>query len=493
VILADAVDYAEQAALLLRRRRLRQHKAVTRLRDLQATLSPKQAAYVLSPSPRRRLLGSRQSGKSHSIAVDHILCGFESRCDSMYIAPTSKSARNAVWSKFHALNLEYELQIEMMEGLFRAIYPNRSTCDFEGAHDIARVHRLRGKTISGKLTGDESGFFPERIIRELAGPVATAMFLTGRQRIAFASSPALQRRGFFFELGSNAAWEQHKLTAEDNPVIKDVARALRDLREASGWTEVTPAYMREGLGLEVDDATYNVYELTEINMIDALPEGPWTTIMLFDFGKRDQSAIAVVGWREYDPALYALHVEGHSDLDIEDLCLLAKPLIQRWGPIGYYGDPGGGGAQHMDYMRRRHGIAVRAVAKGKHYKKPAIDALNADMRRGLYKVPRWSPLVPQMQALQWDPTALAKTPKEYIEHASLPNDLCDVGGVYAHVQARHYRAEEAPPPPPPVGSAEALDRQAEQALRDAIARANQHNAEQEELADETAALLGLED
>lgn len=483
---------AEYAALLLRRRRLRHHKSISRLRDLNATLSPRQSAYVHSQAARRRLLGSRQSGKTQSIVVDHINTATETKCDSMYIAPTSKNARNAAWSKLRTINNEYELGVELKEGLFSAVFPNRATWDFEGAHDMARVQRLRGKTLTGKLTIDESGFYHERIIRELVGPVAIAMFLTTAQRVSLASSPALQRRGLFFELGTSPAWEQHKLTAHDNPAIKDVDRALNDLREASAWTEATPAYLREGLGLEVDDATHNVYELTELNLVDALPSGEWTTIMLVDFGDSDQSAIAVVGWLEHDPALYVLHVEGHSHMDIEDVCLLAKPLINRWHPIAVYGDPGGGGAQHMTYMRNRHQIPIRPVAKGRHYKKPAIDALNADMRRGHYRVLRTSPLVEQMQALQWDPTGLTKTPREYVEHPSQPNDLCDVAGVYAHVQAKHYRAEERPPPPPPIGSEEHLKRLADEGLRDAIARANQANADAQAIEDDRALLFGVD-
>lgn len=500
--LVDQKELAEQARQLLIKRRAKEAKTHSRLRDLNATLSARQVAYVHSRAARRRLLGSRQSGKSHCVTVDHVNTGFESRCESLYIAPTSKSARNAVWSKLRLINNDYELGLELLEGKFIGVFPNGSRLDFEGAHDMARVQRLRGKTIgTGKLTVDETAFFGDKLIRELLGPVATAMFLTGTQRIAVASSPALQRRGMFFELGSAAAWEQHKLTAVDNPAIKDVQQALKDLRAASAWTETTPAYQREGLGLEVDDATHNVYELSDINLIDALPmDRPWVTIMLVDFGDNDESAIAVVGWREHDPVLYVLHVEGRSHIDIEDVCTGVaakdgqgpfagvKPLAQRWQPIGIYGDPGGGGAQHMTYMRQRHGIPIRPVAKGQHYKKPAIEALNADMRRGYYAVLRSSPLVQQMQDLQWDPTELARG--NWVEHGSMPNDLCDVAGVYASVQAKHFRAEPEPPPKPKIGTAEHWKQFADEGLRAAVATAGQHHADIEAAKEDHAYLVG---
>lgn len=485
--LTDPHALAEQARVLLARRRARTLSAQTRLAELTATLGQKQAAFLQSTAPRQALDGSRQSGKSHTLATKLIKVGFARKCESMYVAPTSKSARKAVWSKFYALNDQFRLGIDMREGAFEARFPNGSLVGFEGAHDKARVQRLRGATLTGVLCVDESAFFPEQLLKELLGPVATAMFLTSKQQIVVASSPGLQRRGRFFELvhDETGAWEHHHLTAGDNPAIKDVKAALLELREANAWTETTPAYMREGLGLWVDDATHNVYDLTELNLLDSFPEGPWTTIMLVDFGKNDQSAIAIAGWREHDPSLYVLHVEGQSDLDIEDVCQLALPLIERWDPIGVYGDPGGGGAQHMDYMRRRHKIPIRPVSKKPNYKAPAIRDLNADMRRGHYKVLRSSPLVDQMQSLQWDPQHIGLH-----EHPSMPNDLCDVAGVYAFVQAGHYRAEARPEPAPPVGTAEHLQRLSDEGLAAAIAAANQHNADLEAIEEEHAFLTG---
>lgn len=488
MILNDPKKVADQAAFVLQRRQARARKIHSRLHELRATLSPKQAAYVNSQSPRRRLLGSRQSGKSRCIVVDHVDVGFARKCDSLYIAPTSKAARNAVWGKLHAINNEYELGIELKEGAFSAVFPTGSTWDFEGAHDSARVQRLRGKTVTGKATIDEGGFFPDKLLRELLGPVATAMFLTTTQRIAISSSPALQRRGMFFDLGRNDKWEQHALHAEDNPAVKDVQQALKDLRDASAWTELTPAYQREGLGLEVDDVSHSVYDLTDINLIDALPAGPWETIMLVDFGSNDQSAIAIAGWTEHDPSLYILHVEGESKLDIEDVAQKMLPLIERYQPRGIYGDHGGGGAQHADYLRKRHGIAIQPVTKKPGYKKPAIEAANADMRRGHYKVLRSSLLVEQMQALQWDATALARG--DWEEHPSMPNDLCDVAGVYAHMHAQHFRAEPKAPPPPTPGTPEHWKQYEADGLRRAQAEAAQHEAEFEATEEERAYLTG---
>lgn len=490
MILYDAKTLADGAQLVLQRRRAHARKIHGRLKDLRSTLSPKQAAYVTSQSPRRRLLGSRQSGKSHCIVVDHADVGFAAKNHSLYVAPSSKSARNAVWSKLHAVNNEYELGIELKEGSFRAVFPTGATWGFEGAHDSARVQRLRGDTITGKLTIDEGGFYPDKLLRELIGPVATAMFLTSKQRIAIASSPALQRRGMFFELGNSAQWEQHRFTADDNPAIKDVQQALKDLRDASAWTEATPAYQREGLGLEVDDVLHNVYALTDINLIDAFPDGPWTTIMIVDFGDGDQSAISIAGWREHDPSLYVHHVEGESNIDIEDVAQKINPLLERWNPIGIYGDTGGGGAQHCTYLRKRHGISIQPVAKKPGYKKAAIEAANADMRRGHYKVLRSSPLVEQMQALQWDATAMQKG--VWQEHPSMPNDLCDVAGVYAHMHAQHFRAEPKPPPAPLVGTAEHWKLYEEEGLRRAQADALQHQADLETTEEERAYLIGAD-
>jgi hypothetical protein len=484
----DALRAAARAKLDKQQAKVR--KVLSAMRALEATLGPAQAAVVTSKAKRITLDGSRQSGKSRSLVARYIRKGFSKKCRSLYVAPTSKAARNAVWRKFYEINDEFGFGIEMHEGIFEARFPNGSVVGFEGAHDKARVQRLRGDTIDGMLGVDETAFFPDPLVRELLGPVASSMFLTTEQDIVLASSPGLQRRGKFFELvhDTSGDWEHHRLTAHDNPAIKDPLGALADLRAANAWTETTPAYMREGLGLWVDDATYNVYDLTELNLIDELPVGPYETIMLIDFGKNDQSSIAVAGWREHDPTLYVLYVQGWSDLDIKDICEKAEPLIKRFAPLGIYGDSGGGGAQHMDYMRKRAGIPIRPVSKRQNYKKPAIDALNADMRRGHYKVLRSSPLVDQMQALQWDPVEVGKG--HWTEHPSMPNDLCDTAGVYAHVQARHYRAEAAPEAEPEVGSDAHWKRYREEGLRHASQQASAHHVMLEQAAEEHAMLTG---
>lgn len=481
-------ELSKRAHEMLERKRAKVRKVLAAMHSLEATLSPKQAYVVNSTSPRMTLDGSRQSGKSRGLVTRFIKKGFAKKCRSLYVAPTSKAARNAAWQKFHELNEAYGFGIEMHESLFEARFPNGSVVGFEGAHDRARVQRLRGLTIDGMLGVDEAAFFPDPLLRELLGPVASAMFLTTEQDIVLASSPGLQRRGRMFELTTDTTgkWKHHHLTVFDNPIVKDPIAALAELRDANAWNESTPAYMREGLGLWVDDATYSVYELTDLNLIDELPAGPYETIMLVDFGKNDQSSIAIVGWRQFDPTLYVLYVAGWSDLDIEDLSQKALPLMARWKPIGCYGDSSG--AQHMDYMRNRHQIPIRPVSKRPNYKKPAIDALNADMRRGFYKVLRTSPLVEQMQALQWDPIQIAKG--KWIEHPSMPNDLCDTAGVYAFVQARHYRAESAPEVEPELGTEAAWRKYREDGLKHAARQAAHHHAQLDEAAEERALLTG---
>lgn len=497
--LYDPGTISDQAREIQARRDAHAEVVRSKLRKLNSSVSAKQRAFLHSKSKRRRLLGSRQSGKSHDIAVEQINTGFGydpetdtlggDKTDSMYVAPTSKSARNAVWSKLHALNNEHEFGLHLHESRLVAMFPTGSTCDFEGAHDSARVQRLRGKPLTGKLWVDESGFFADKIVRELLGSVATAMFLASPngQKIVVASSPAPQRRGKFFELGGSPEWEQHALTIFDNPIIQNPIEALADLRAATGWTETSPSYQREGLGLEVDDATLNVYELGELNLIDGFPEGPWTTVATIDFGDSDQTAIAINGWRPHDPALYTLYVEGWSKIDIEDLAQKLLPVLARYRPVGIFADTGGGGAQHVTYLRKRHSLSIKPVSKSPHYKKPAIDAFNADARRALYRVLRTSLVVEQMQVLQWDATERAKD--KWLEHAGMANDLCDVV-LYGHIHASHFRADKAPPEKPKPGSDEAWNQFSDEGLQRAQRSAAEHHERLAEIAEETAYLLG---
>lgn len=483
-----------EIAAELERRKERAQRITNTLTAIKAALSPKQRAYVESKAPRRSLTGSRQSGKSHDIGVDMLETGFNTQGDvSMYVAPTSKAARSAVWSKLHELNNRFDLGIELKEASFRAIFPTKHEIHFEGAHDTARVRRLRGVARLKKLWVDEVAFFPEPIITELVGPTAAAMFLAspGGQNMTLASSPGMQRRGFMFDIVHNRrdTWEPHALYVYDNPTIKDPEAALAEMRAASAWSITSPAYLREGLGQWVDDASYNVYELGPHNIIDAIPtDKPFTSIMTIDFGLNDQSAICVAGWRDHDPTLYVQYVEGWSDIDIEDLAQKAIPLIERYKPVGIYADSAG--AQHIKYLNARHSMGVMPVSKKPNYKAPAIAELNADMRRGFYAVPRGSPLIEQMQALQWDPIKYAAGKRE--EHPLMPNDLCDVAGVYAFVQAKHFRAEPAKPLPPMHGTPEYWAQKQAAELRAEIADAQKHFDAIEARQDDMAALLGVD-
>jgi len=343
---------------------------------------------------------------------------------------------------------------------------------------------------------DEAAFFPDTLLRELLGPTASAMFLASPngQRMIVASSPGMQRRGLFFELCHIQLdkWESHQFTIYDNPVVKDPEKRLLELREANAWTLTSPAYQREGLGLWVDDATHSVYELSDINLAYSLPEGPdsqWTTVMAIDFGSNDASTVTVGGWRDHDPNLYILATEGSSNLDIEEVAQMALPLIERWRPIGVFGDTGGGGAQHADYLRKRHSIPVQPVSKRPNYKAPAIDAFNADARRGNIKILRDSPAVEQMQALQWESVALARGVRA--EHPSMPNDHAD-GCLYVHLHSRQYRAELLSPPPPPLNSDEHWKQWSDAGLKLAEQQAIEHHKALEDAEEERAYLTGGE-
>lgn len=449
------------------------------LRDAKKALSKKQLAFVSDYSRRKVAITSRQSGKTHSDAIDLIETALEYPGSiGIYVAPTRFAARSIIWERLKAFDLQYSLGFAFNEVRLEATAPNLSVVRLAGVPDKSRADRLRGTTLKRAIV-DEAGSYPDSLLEYLVTDILEPALLVQRGWLSLTSTPGLKPSGYLHRAATDtrAVWSRHSWSLYDNPAVTDVGEYLAQKLADNGWTQETPVFQREYLGLWAFDTDSQVYRVTSANYVDELPEVDHTIIGL-DLGYVDETAFVVIGWREHDPVLYVMHVESHGELIVSDIADRLRELRDIYQPMMMVADAGALGKTIVMELRGRHNLLVEAAEK--RDKPAAIRAINSDFRRELIKVEATSPIVQQWQNLRWHPDFIGIK-----EQDGLPNDLCD-SFAYAFRKARHFTATPRKNVPA-AGTSEAINARAREMMdkrRERYEREQRETTEDERIDDE---------
>lgn len=424
---------------LVRRRAI--SKSATSVRDvvignLRAVLSPKQLALRNDKGQHVCTVCTRQSGKTSDILLDILERIAGKPAAIVYVVlPTRDRARDTLWDRWKdqvaALGAtddnHHETRLETR-------LPGGGVVRFVGCPDKKRADRIRGQVLDALLI-DEAANFPDDVLEYLVKEAAEAALGIKEGALRIYATPGMEPAGFLYQLYTNQrfGYSRHFLTLFDNPAWRDPAAYLAKIRQTYAYAEDDPTYQREWMGHWVADSRARVYKLEEQNLVDDV--GAWDyTVMAVDLGATDESAICVLGWQAGSRVLKVIHEEAEGELDITSVAERVKALQAQYGPMVTMVD--GAAKQSVLELQNRHGIPLEATPKSPGYKGKAIAQVNADFRRGMVQVPRETPLVAQMRALQWDPKAVGIREKQ-----GVPNDRCDAF-LYAYLRAYHYVEHE---------------------------------------------------
>lgn len=426
---------------------------------IRSELFDKQLALIDDPAQYKAAHPGRRAGKSEVIPRAAALLVLDAGFNEIVIvaAETAKKAKALHWANLHALVLRRKMQLvpNLQEGSWTT--PWGAKILFWGLNDQGAVELLRGFKLRGALF-DEIQFYASKLPRLISNVLEPALGDTGGP-CTLHGTPSVTRIGHWADicLGRTPGWSIHHWDVRDNKKFpRNVASMLQQVLLRNNWDWDNPIFMREWLGLFVNDATMQVYPyVAERNSADSLPKGlahGWCTLGI-DYGvAADASAWTVVWSARGSRDVYVVEAQQHRGLLPDDAAEVTKALVDRWDPQRVVGDGGGLGAPYVRAYNRRYGhIAERYVQPAdKRGMLGQIAIVAGELGSGRIKVmPAAQALADELVALPWKDGQREEVDPAYDNH------LADSFryAIFAHLT-------ELPPPPPVKKTPEELAHEA---------------------------------
>jgi Terminase RNaseH-like domain len=385
-----------QAILAERRKRAAFPEAV---QAVLTSLFERQAAFVHSPAKRKVIFAGRRAGKTHGLAARAFQAAeqFPGQTIPVFERTLTCVAADTFWSLLQEFDTKFKLGMKFHHTLRTAGLKNGATVTLLGADTIEACDKHRGGKFPVAFV-DEAGTFRSKVLEYLVLEVLEPATIDYDGEIIVSGTPGLAPTGFFYGLTHAPGWEGHHWTLLENPTLgpeglDDAARArwrvswLAALRTRHGWTEQTPRYMREYLGLwtgSVDDRVY-AFERGR-NVVVELPDRgdkEWVYVLAMDLGFNDPTAFVVLAKLPDDPYIYI--VESYEQVGLIPSAVAAhvERLRARYNFMSIVADTGGYGKAVAEEMVQRYGIPVKAAAK--RDKRVYIEHMNGDLMSGRMK------------------------------------------------------------------------------------------------------------
>lgn len=470
---------------------------------LLADCHPDQRAAVEDPARRISLLVGRGGGKTTSLRVRALRkMARKSRAKIIYFATTRDQARHLNWEPLKELldrcgaTAEFDLSESRMTATCKR---TGSTYRMVGADDKGEIEKYRGQPFDevqideGASHGEILEYLVDRIVGPRLGERNGCIVVVG--------SPGHILAGLFYESTrpsspthrayvdrakpqykgwkrwSSHAWALSKVVAlagakKKYPALVALWVEALIEKEAKGWSDDNPIWLREYLGLWAADNTETVFRYRPhdaagalwnrwrpygeraldgvAGLLEALERLPgelagYQHVVAMDMGHSDPFACSVLSFAPTDPHRRIVHTFSFERVEmyarpIAEL-LIGKEYVEamlRGEPLpamgGLFGALGGwpvglvmdADLAVIDELKNVYGIQVQKAEKRADYKFGAIELVNGDLVDGRIWVIEGSPLEVQLQQLQWKVDDFGK-PRENKAQANHSTDTLVYG------------------------------------------------------------------
>jgi hypothetical protein len=428
---------------------------------------------------------ARRTGKSTGVMfIVTIRCLEQVESEWVVIGLTRASVKRIYWGPLQKLNDAFELGIKFQHQEMIAKFPNGSKVYFVGADSAGEVEKLRGGQYNGVII-DECKSYAPLLFVELIDDVLTPALLDRNGQMYIIGTPGDVLEGPFYlataempiviegEDGSkrlsNAPygslpelpflWSLHAWSLKDNTTKFRDPRTGREetlwdralaMKQDRGLGDQNAFWRREFLGHWVANVAKKVYRYhswqhdytpladTRWGLPAAIADSPLHTVMGWDFGSKDGTAIVIWAWSETSRGLWEIYSERRistkeNPLNVSALARWYHELDAEYGPFeGFPADPAGLATMVMETLATEHGVILEPAEKKQ--KNDFIELFNTDLDANLIHIRKGSELSEELIADRW----LAKTigTDKRKEDPEVPNDVADAG-LYAFRWARH--------------------------------------------------------
>lgn len=421
---------------------------------VQDYLFPKQAAFVLDPSPNKVAVCSRRSGKTTACAADLVAIASQNEgVVCLYITLSRNNAKKILWPELKKINRVYKLDGILNLSELSITFPNNSVIYLSGAKDASEIEKFRGMAIKLCYIDECQSF--RVFIKELIDDVLAPALMDYAGTLCLIGTPGPTPSGYFYACAEEGStWSKHAWSFWDNPFIVEKSKSTHQQmidRELTrrGVLISDASVQREWFGRWVlDSDSLLLHYKKEVNHYDTLPLGKYNYIMGIDLGYEDADAIAVLAWNDDSPTTYLVEEMLVRKQGLTELSEQIQKLQKKYDISKMMIDEGGLGKKLAEEMRRRHGIPVEAADKVRKMENVAF--LNDALRTGRFKAKATSSFAQDTFLVEIDRDK--STPDKIKVSNKYHSDIIDAV-LYGFKESPTY-SYQAAPKKPKVGTRE---------------------------------------
>lgn len=395
---------------------------------------PKQASLVESLVLGRMrnvcALAGRQSGKSYGAALATLLVAAAvPGVNLIYVASTHATCKKMAFLPAVTLNRELGIGGTPRYGQEMSVgFANGSNVYFLGADTEKTIERLRGVPNLVMCVIDEASVYAPEALAEMIKTVRPGLRPRRGKLVVMGTGSKQGRQGAWVEITESAEYEQHRFDYRDNdrvPSHADVEATIdEDLRAqfpglAPAEARKTAWFLREYLAQHAIELAEMVYQITDDNLIDELPDLTGFTFGTGgDIGMSAHDALVSLAWSEDCPFVYAADQEEESGQDSIACADMVNAHHLARNPVYIALDAGGLGVKTIRTVQNLYPDCPVVEAE-----KPAIGvqvrAFNSVAAGGRLKILRGSKLALELVGPTWVDGIVGGKIDEHGKHSDL--------------------------------------------------------------------------
>ena len=383
---------------------------------------------ILGSSAFRNLsvLGGRQSAKSHTCTAAALaLALLHPGVNVIYVTSTYATVARMAFDPAKKMNLEFCLGGKPNGQRQSITFPNKSTVYFLGADNERTVDRLKGTPNLVAVFLDESGIWSSDLLKQIIETVRPGLRPRAGKLVVLGNPSLTGPTGTWYEITRNGEYKQYRFTYRDNDKVPSFAHTEKlideDLR-AQGVNRESAYYRREYGGPDgpefAVDLAERVYQLTDKNFVDSIPERLQNYATGGDLGVSANDALVTIGWDDNSNDIYVVEETTATGQDSLAFATMANDVSQRLHPHVIAVDPGGLGQKTIRTVQS----LFRDIPITEALKPPLpiqVRAVNQLLQHGRLKLLRSSRLAKELSGPTWENGIVGSKIDEHGKHSDL--------------------------------------------------------------------------
>lgn len=328
-----------------------------------------QREFFDAPHKRKAALCGRRAGKTEALAAWLLDAGWRMPNEmSAYIALRRTQARNVLWRTLIRVNQRHNLELRFRETdkQLTVVLPNDHVIWLAGCDDYAEADKFRGARYARIAIDEAQSFGP--YLRELVDEVLDPALLDLRGDLALCGTPSPTLAGYFYEIttgaGDEEKWPTYHWTSLENVHLPHARKDLEERRQKNGWSETTPFYLREWMGLWVKDIDSLVFPFDAMkNAARALPGAGLRYVLGVDLGWHSKTAFCVMAYQPRLPDAWIVRAWKRGRLIPSAVAAHIDQIRHEFPVDRIVVDTGGLGRAIVEDFRAQYGIPAEPAEK----------------------------------------------------------------------------------------------------------------------------------